>query len=584
MRPTASTLVRILVVGLAAALMPFVLAPPASAAKVKTIRINDASVVEGDSGSKNLTFTVSWSGSKGGGVVSVHYATANVTATAGSDYTAKSGTVSLSNGGCRCGTVTVPVLGDVLFEGTETFQVNLSNPVNATISDARGIGTIYDNEGPPSLVVSDASAAEASGSLSFSVVMTSASVSTVTVDYASTDGTALAGSDYTTVSGTLTFTSGQTSKTVAVPVTDDVLSEDDETVTLNLSNATNAPIVDPQGVGTILDDDPEPDVSIAGVTLVEGDTGTTTASFPVTLSAPSGREVDVDYSTADGTATAGSDYVAASGTLVFAAGETLHSIDVAVRGDFLNEADETFAVTLSGPVNASIVTGTGTGTIQNDDSGPMLSVADATIAEGNSGTASLVFQVSLAPASAGVVTVDYATTDGTATSGTDYDAAAGTLSFAAGETTKTVVVNVHGYTSVEPDETLTLTLSNASGAKIPVGQAVGTITNDDKAPTALTFKVVKGKKTVGAKGLLEPAATGMKVTVTLLKKRGAKYVKIARKSALVKKLTDRDGDGWVEGAYLVSFARPGRGAYMCRASFAGNAQYGPSTKRVKFKL
>ena len=124
----------------------------------------------------------------------------------------------------------VPILGDTTTEGTETFAVNLSSPVNAKIADAQGIGTIYDNEGPPSLVVTDVSGAEASGTISFSVLLTNASGSSVSVDYATADGSAIAGSDYTATSGPLTFTPGQTSKTVPVTIVNDALAEDDETL------------------------------------------------------------------------------------------------------------------------------------------------------------------------------------------------------------------------------------------------------------------------------------------------------------------------------------------------------------------
>jgi chitinase len=343
-------------------LIPLVTAAPALAARQKTIRINDASIVEGDTGQKTMTFTVSWTGSKGGAAPTVHYTTADRGtgvgyATAGKDYTATSGTASMTNNGCRCATVPVLILGDHINEGTETFLVKLSIPVGGTIARAQGIGTIYDNDGPPSVVVTDVSGLEAGGSLTFDVLLTRATVGTVTTDYTTTDGTALAGSDFTAKSGTLTFAPGDTSKLFPVTIIDDSLAEDDETFTLNLSNATGGiAIVDPQGVGTIVNDDPDPIVSVANASVMEGDIGTTTLSLPVTLSGTSGREVDVDYATSYGTATAGSDYTATSGTLIFAAGETSKQIDVSVTGDLLVEGNETFTVTLSSPFNAGLGT------------------------------------------------------------------------------------------------------------------------------------------------------------------------------------------------------------------------------------
>jgi large repetitive protein len=579
-------LARVLGVLVLSTVLPLAFAAPAFAARQKSIRINDASVVEGDSGSKTMTFTISWTGSKGGGAPSVHYATANASATAGSDYTTTTGTASLTNGGCRCAKVNVPILGDTMTEGTETFTVNLSAPTNGTIVDAQGVGTIYDNEGPPSFVVTDVSGAEGGGSLSLSVLLTNANGSSVNVDYATADGTALAGSDYTAKSGTLTFTPGQTLKTVAVTMLDDALAEDDETFSLNLSNATGGiAIADAAGLGTIQNDDADPTVSVSNAAVVEGDTGTTTLSLPVTLSGPSGREVDVDYATSDGTANAGSDYTATCGTLVFAVGETSKQIHITVAGDYADEGDETLTVTLSGLFNADPGTLAATGTITNDDAGPKLSVANATVAEGNSGTTSLAFTVSMTPASLTDVTVDYATADGTATEGSDYVAASGTLTIRAGQTSGSVVVDVNGDTAIEPNETLTLSLSDPVGAKIvPPVTATGTIADDDRIATAITLKVVKGSKTIKAKGTIQAAASGMKVKVNLLKKIGGKYRLVASKTVGVKGLKDRNGDGITDGGYAAGFARPTKGSYKFNVKYAGSPIYSPSSKSLSFTL
>jgi len=566
-------------------LIPLVTAAPALAARQKTIRINDASVIEGDAGQKTMSFTVSWTGSKGGAAPSVHYATANVTATSGADYTATSGTASLANNGCRCATVNVPILGDTTTEGTETFAVNLSSAVNAKIGDAQGIGTIYDNEGPPSLVVTDVSGAEASGTISFSVLLTNASGTTVRVDYATADGSAIAGSDYTATSGTLTFTPGQTSKTVPVTIANDALAEDDETFTLNLANATGGiAIADAQGVGTIVNDDLDPTVSVGNASVVEGDIGTTTLSLPVTLSGPSGREVDVDYATSDGTATAGSDYTATSGTLVFAAGETSKQIDVTVTGDLWVESNETLSVTLSSPFNADLGTSVATGTITNDDANPKLVVSDASKLEGNSGTTPLTFTVAMVPVSVSDVTVDYATSDGTATAGSDYTGTSGTLTIPAGQGSGTIAVSVSGDKTYEPNETVTLTLSNPAGASIVVGTATGTILNDDRILTTLSTKLAKGRSAIKAKGLIQPAIGGMLVKVSLLRKVGRKYVVLSTKIVGAKGLVDRNSDGILEAAYVASFKRPAHGAYRFVSRYAGNTTYAPSKRALSFKL
>ncbi len=220
-------------------------------------------------------------------------------------------------------------------------------------------------------------------------------------------------------------------------------------------------------------------LSISDTSVTEGDSGTTTAVFTVTLSAASGRVITVTYATADGTATAGTDYVAASGTLTFAPGETTRTLTVTVNGDTLDEPDETFTVNLSNAVNATIADGQGVGTILDDDPEPTLSISDTSVTEGDGGTTTAVFTVTLSAASGRVVSVTYATADGTATAGADYVAASGTLTFAPGETTRTLTVTVIGDTLDEPDETFTVNLSNAVNATIARGQGVGMILDDD---------------------------------------------------------------------------------------------------------
>src|SRR6478672_8830677 len=482
---TTRSVATLAVVGILTTLAPIIHALPAQAAKVKTIKIADASIVEGDTGSKTLSFRVTWTGPKGG-AVSVSYATTDGTATAGSDYTAKSGSVSLPNG-CKCGTISIPILGVLVTEGTENFYVNLSAPVNAVIGDAQAVGTIYDNEGPPAFVVLDGSATESAGPVAFSVIMTNASVSTQTVDYATSDGTATAGSDYTSTSGTLTFTAGQTSKTVNVPILDDSLNEADETFTLTLSNSTLT-LNDSSATGTIYDDDAEPTISVTDASAAEG---AGVVAFTISLSAVSGQEVDVDYATNDGTTLAGSDYVATSGTAIIPAGTASVQVNVTVNDDSTYENDEGFTLDLSSPVNASVLDAQGAGTITNDDALPSASIADVSVAEGSSGTTPAGFTVTLSNPSAFTSTVDWATSDGTATAGSDYTAGNGTVTFNPGETSKPVSVDVLGDTTFEPDETFTVTLSNPSGLTIGTASGTGTITNDDKAVTSLTLTVTK---------------------------------------------------------------------------------------------
>ena len=237
------------------------------------------------------------------------------------------------------------------------------------------------------------------------------------------------------------------------------------------------------GLGTITNDDtaPLPTLSIGDVAVAEGNSGTGAATFTVTLSAASTSTVTVAYATANGTATAGSDYVAQSGTLTFTAGQTAKTIAVVVNGDTTVEPSETFTVTLSSPSGATLADGVGLGTITNDDSAirPGLSINDVTVVEGHAGTRLAIFTVTLSGVSASAVRVDYATANGSARAGSDYVPQSGTLTFAAGQTTRTVSVVVKGDRNVEPNETFSVRLSGAVGATIARGAGTGTIANDD---------------------------------------------------------------------------------------------------------
>lgn len=203
----------------------------------------------------------------------------------------------------------------------------------------------------------------------FTVNLSAASGKTVTVNYTTNDDSAAAGSDYTGKSGTLTFAPGETSKTIGVPVLPDSDVESDETFTLDLSGASGATVADGTGVGTILDagQPTPPTIRVGDVRVTEGDAGTTTASFPVTLSAPSSDTVTVDYSTSDGSAVDVQDYQAVGGTVTFAPGETSKTVQVPIVGDKTPEGTETFRLVLSDPSNAVLGTAQGTGTVVDND-------------------------------------------------------------------------------------------------------------------------------------------------------------------------------------------------------------------------
>jgi chitinase len=282
----------------------------------------------------------------------------------------------------------------------------------------------------------------------------------------------------------LTFAPGVTTQQITVAVAGELVFETNETFLVNLSNAVNATIGDGQGVGTITNDDTAPTLAINDVTVTEGNTGTTNAIFTVTLTGPTALPATVAFTTANGTALAAADYTTATGSITFAAGSTAQQVTVAVLGDTLDEANETFLVNLSTPINASITDGQGVGTITDDDPAPAITIVDeVTVTEGNTGTTSAVFTVSLSTASGQVVTASFATTNGTAVAPGDYTAQAGTVTFAPGTTTQLITVAVVGDTVFEANETFLVELTNATNATIDNALALGTITNDDAAPT-----------------------------------------------------------------------------------------------------
>jgi hypothetical protein len=235
----------------------------------------------------------------------------------------------------------------------------------------------------------------------------------------------------------------------------------------------------------LLNDGDWPDVSaprliINNVTVTEGNTGTANAVFTVTLSAASGQPVTVNFTTANSTATAASDYQAATGELIFAPGETTKTITVPVIGDRLAEPKQTYLVNLSNPTNASIADGQGVGTITDDE--PRISISDVTRSEGRRNKTTLfTFTVTLSAAYDQPVTMSFATVNGTATtSDNDYIAKTGTLTFAPGETSKTITIEVKGDSKKEAAETFYLDLfGNSSNSLVTKSRGVGTILNDD---------------------------------------------------------------------------------------------------------
>ena len=237
-----------------------------------------------------------------------------------------------------------------------------------------------------------------------------------------------------------------------------------------------------------------PDVSVNNVSVAEGNSGTRTATVTVTLSQAASGTVTVPWTLRAGTASAGSDYAGASGTVTFASGQTTATFTVTIVGDAVLEADETFEVVLGAPTGANLARGSATVTITNDDL-PTVSIGSASTTEGNTGTKSVTLTVTVGAGATAPVTVSVSRTGGTATSGTDFTAFSPvTLTFAVGETSKTVTVVVRGDTTRESDETVVFGLSAVSGATLGAATGTLTIVEDDSKLVAATVGPGTGQR------------------------------------------------------------------------------------------
>lgn len=333
-------------------------------------------------------------------------------------------------------------------------------------------------ESGSTLSVADATATEG-GAASFTVTLATAAAGTVTATYLTVDATASAGSDYPFSTGTVVFTPGTTTQTVPVPSTSDTTVEGEESFELRLAGVDGALLADGLAVGTILDDDAGPSIGVADASVTEGDAGTVAAVFDVVLSGPSPDPVTVRWTTRGGGARVDADFVGASGTLAFDPGTTTLPVSVVVLGETLDEPDETFVLELHGPVGATLADATATGTILDDDAAPALSVSDAAVTEGDSGTGRADFLVSLGAPSGRTVTVAYATADGTATAPADYVSVSGILTLEAGVTAATIRVPVAADAVYEPVESFTLGLHSPGNATIADAQGVARVLDDD---------------------------------------------------------------------------------------------------------
>ena len=461
-----------------------------------TLSIADATAAEAE-GNLQLRVTLSEQSERR---VSANYATSDGSATAPGDYTATSGTLSIEAGQTE-GTIWVPIVHDGVLEPDETLTLTLSNPQNATLLDGFATATITDSGHLPTVSVTDVSGVEDDvGSLLFEVSLDAAGGVATTVDYATTDGTATAGADYTATQGSLTFAAGEVRKTIAVSVLADSVPEEDETIALTLSNAVNGRLSQSEATGTIFDDDVT--LTVAGQAVPEAHGS---VEFTVTLEGGGSRRgtVMIDYATSDGTATAGSDYTSTSGTLTFSDIGT-QTVTVTVLDDSNKEPDETFTLALSGLSNTSIV-----GTILNDDGLSVVLTAEPSLVSEGAGAADVTVTGTLVD---GVRTVDT-----TVTVSVDWSGNFNAVDFinvphfdimiAAGATTGagTFEIRPANDSVSEDDEQVQI----AGTSDLPVSGTTITLEDDDVAATGLALSASPSRVSEGA------GAKEITVTATL---------------------------------------------------------------------
>ena len=332
------------------------------------------------------------------------------------------------------------------------------------------------------------SGSESTTSVSIPVSLSAASTQSVTVAYSVTGGTASGnGNDFTLANGTLTFSAGTTTQNIALTVVNDSRDEPNETVQITLSSPTNATL----GTNTvhtymINDDDPTPTVAFSA-TSSSGAESVTSVSILVSLSAASGQTVTVAYAVTGGTASSGTDFTLANGTLTFNAGTTSQNISLTVNNDTIDEADETIQITLSSPTNATLGANTvHTYTILDNDNPPAVAF-NASSSSGAESATSVSIPVSLSVASSFAVSVNYAVSGGTASGGgIDYTLTSGTLNFAIGVTTQNISLTIVNDSINEPDETIIITLSSPTNATLGT-QISHTHTISNKFTPAITW-------------------------------------------------------------------------------------------------
>ena len=434
--------------------------------------------------------------------VRIDYSTSDISALESSDYTATSGTLVFEPG-VLSKTVAIPLVNTDEIEGDETFALTLSNlqvsGALVQIGVNPGIITIKDDE-EASLTVSDVSVDENAGIASAVVTLDQPVDTTLTLDFATADLSAVATSDYSAQSGTLTFNPGELTQTITIPIVDSGQVELNESFLVNLSNlqtnGAKVTLTDNQ-VEVSINDDDQAKLTIADVTVNETDG---TADITVSLDRPVAGDISVEFTTADQTALDTEDYASLSGTVFFAADQQSKTITIPLINNELIEVDERFLINLSQLQNHGfhvVLADTQAEVTIEDDEQARFSIEDIDVNEAD-GTA--VLNVTLDTPLPVTVTVDFTTSNLTAVSPDDYLSTSGTLTFLPGELSQTITIDIVDSDLLEIDETFLVTLSNLQSgtANIILGDSQAEVTIHDNDQASLTIDDVTVDENAGS--------------------------------------------------------------------------------------
>jgi len=435
----------------------------------------------------------------GDSAISVDYATSDVTATAGSDYIATSGTLNWAKGDAAEKTFTIDIIDDSEVENNETVIVSLSHAELGSPSTA--MVTIIDNDlivetpEPSTLQFSTTNYSVNENGGEATITVTRTGESAISVDYATSDDTATADSDYIATSGTLNWAEGDAllyaEKTFTIDIIDDSEVESDETVFVSLSNAELG--WPSTAMVTIIDNDlivetPEPSTLQFSTTNYSVNENGGEATITVTRTGDSA--ISVDYATSDATATASKDYIATSGTLNWAKGDAAEkTFTIDIIDDSEVENNETVIISLShaelGSPSTAMVTIIDNDLIVETPEPSILQFSSANYSVNENGGEATI---TVTRTGESAISVDYATSDDTATADSDYIATSGTLNWAEGDTAdKTFTIDITDNSELESDETVFVSLSNAELGW--PNTAVLTITDNDTISCATVSEI-----------------------------------------------------------------------------------------------